>query len=292
MLEDYKLEQPDFYNIITKAKINNSVSHAYLIETNNVKDSMKLVMNFAKFLLCNNKECGSCNICTLIDNNSYSDFEIISPDGQWVKKEQLLNIQEKYKTKSLNNQKRIYVITDAAALNKSSANSLLKFLEEPTSDVVAILMVDNRYRVLPTILSRCQVIALKKNNDHEEIDSKLYGQACLFLETVCMKKTNALAYTKELFHDISTTKEEQERFLTTLENINFEFYKYQLDSSYHFVYEYDPKLIKIIMDNGMLKTLNMVSLIEETRKLLKYNVNIKLLIDKLIIEMVEVINNG
>ena len=43
-------------------------------------------------------------------------------------------------------------------MSVSAANSLLKFLEEPASDTVAILMTEQGQRILPTILSRCQVL--------------------------------------------------------------------------------------------------------------------------------------
>ena len=50
---------------------------------------------------------------------------------------------------------------EADKLNMSSANTILKFLEEPEDDIVAILVANNRYAVIETILSRCQVLSLK-----------------------------------------------------------------------------------------------------------------------------------
>ena len=61
----------------------------------------------------------------------------------WIKKEQLLELQEEFMTKGLLTSKKIYIITDATKLNTSSANSILKFLEEPADNIIAILLADN-----------------------------------------------------------------------------------------------------------------------------------------------------
>jgi DNA polymerase III gamma/tau subunit len=47
-------------------------------------------------------------------------------------------------------------------MNIQTANSILKFLEEPIDEIIAILVVDNINLMLPTIISRCQVIKLNK----------------------------------------------------------------------------------------------------------------------------------
>ena len=58
-------------------------------------------------------------------------MEIIKTEAQSIKKEEILQLKEKFKTKSVYNSKRIYIIEEAEKLNSSSANTLLKFLEEP-----------------------------------------------------------------------------------------------------------------------------------------------------------------
>ena len=55
------------------------------------------------------------------------------------------------------------IIKETEKLNASSANTILKFLEEPEDGIIAILLTDNRYHVLDTILSRCQILSLKEN---------------------------------------------------------------------------------------------------------------------------------
>ena len=78
-----------------------------------------------------NDESANC----LIDNGNYPDLKIIEPDGNVIKKVQLLSLQEQFKNKSFLNNKMIYVIKEAEKLNDSSGNTILKFLEEPEEDI-------------------------------------------------------------------------------------------------------------------------------------------------------------
>ena len=54
-----------------------------------------------------------------------------------------------------------------------SANTILKFLEEPEDDIIAFLVTDNRYHVIDTILSRCQILTLKDDFFTVEIDDQI-----------------------------------------------------------------------------------------------------------------------
>ena len=82
---------------------------------------------------------------------------------------------------------RVYIINHAESMNEYAANSLLKFLEEPAPNIVAILLADNQYQILDTIVSRCQVISLinshsKDNQDTiSKIASLLNAQSATFI---------------------------------------------------------------------------------------------------------------
>lgn len=163
MLEEYQSKQQKFYNFFTKLKTNDNISHAYLIETNGVDYGFDLALSLAKYFLCKKEEnheiCGDCNICRLVDNDNYPDIEIIE-DADSIKKEQMIELQRKFLTKPLYGKYRIYIIKDASLLNKSSANTILKFLEEPGEDIIAILLATNSNVLLDTIVSRCNVLSL------------------------------------------------------------------------------------------------------------------------------------
>lgn len=136
-----------------------NIKHAYLFESSS--EDVNLLIDLAKEI--NDVQTSN----KLILEGLSSDIKVIFPDGNVIKKQQILNLQEEFFASSVTNKKRIYIISNAAKLNKSSANTLLKFLEEPPEGVVAFLLVKNRYNVISTISSRCILIAL--NNEKEDI---------------------------------------------------------------------------------------------------------------------------
>lgn len=164
MFDDFISEQRVAYNILKNGVLNNKCSHAYLINTNGYHRGLDFAKAFAKMLLCPNSRTNldgcDCTQCGLIDNNLYPDFKIIDSDGLWIKKEQMNDLQDDFSKKSINSGRKVYIINGAHNLNISASNSILKFLEEPEEGIIAILVTDNIYNVLGTIVSRCQVINL------------------------------------------------------------------------------------------------------------------------------------
>ena len=176
MLDEYVEDQKIIYNILINAVKKNKYSHAYIFEKNNYENADKLILAFVKYLLCpknysNNELCGKCTQCDKIDRNICLDLEIINPDGLWIKKEQLEKLQLDFSKKSLENNKKIYIINEAEKLNVQAANSILKFLEEPEENIVAILVTNNLYQILDTIVSRCQIISLNRKNSYDNMST-------------------------------------------------------------------------------------------------------------------------
>ncbi len=103
------------------------------------------------------------NICMRIDDGNYVDVKVIKSDGMWIKKKINFWIYKVNLVKNLLRVvKKVYIIKSADKMNIQTANSILKFLEEPIDEIIAILVVDNINLMLPTIISRCQVIKLNK----------------------------------------------------------------------------------------------------------------------------------
>ena len=176
-------------SIINNIVKNDKVSHAILLEVDDCDTCMPFIKQIVKLILCkeNNKDitkinCDKCNICKLVDMDNYPDLNIISTDGNWIKKQQLIDLQSDFNNKSLLNNKRIYIIKEAEKLNISSSNSLLKFLEEPEDDIIAILVTSNKYLLLETILSRCQIFNLKISD--YILDDTLLDKVELFIESI------------------------------------------------------------------------------------------------------------
>ena len=98
MLDAYKDGQAVAYNIMMNAINNNKLSHAYLFDSNGNSDVMNIVLSFVKIIICMDKKSDEeiLNICDRIDNGNYIDVKIIEPDGLWIKKEQLLDLQSEF----------------------------------------------------------------------------------------------------------------------------------------------------------------------------------------------------
>ena len=113
----------------------------------------------------NNEIINEQNIKNVKNANDF-DITLIDTDKNNITKENIINIEKKYSTKSLMNKKRIYIINEAYKLNRSSSNTLLKFLEEPEENIISFLVVKNKNMLLDTIVSRCIIIninLLEKN---------------------------------------------------------------------------------------------------------------------------------
>ena len=154
---------------------NNRISHAYLI-SGSIESSLKeMALYLAKSLVCLDLDplaCEECVNCERIENNIYPDFIMIDGSKESIKKHQIEELQETFSKVSLEvNGKKIYIIHLIEKATIGAMNSLLKFLEEPVDDVVAIITTQNISKVLATIISRCQLIRLK---DYSSLDLENY----------------------------------------------------------------------------------------------------------------------
>lgn len=139
-----------------------NIKHAYLFElkSNDINEIIDLAKEVCDIKIDNQ----------LILDGASADIKVLFPDGNDIKKGQILSLQEEFLNTSISEKKRIYIISDASKLNKSSANTLLKFLEEPPSGVIAFLVVNNRYNVISTISSRCIFIPFVIEKEEVEFD--------------------------------------------------------------------------------------------------------------------------
>ncbi len=281
MLEKYKDKQPLFYEEIKNSIANNKISHAYLIETNGYLDSFDLIISFVKDIfakyITNEEELE--NIYNLIDNNIFSDFTIIESDTTVIKKEQILSIREKYMTTSVEDRPRIYLIKDADKLNQHASNSLLKFLEEPEGNIIAILMVDNRYKVLETIRSRCQIYPLLSvNKTHEYENIELIEKIIDHLENY---RTKTIAYLPMILENDYRDK----LFWIDTFNCMIDIYENSLRKKENIKYNSTSDIIDLIERNNEVdEIIYKINVLFETLNNLEFNLNITMMLDKFIIE--------
>lgn len=140
----------------------NRIAHAYIFDGSEGSGKKAVSTFFMKLLLCekvsNNVPCETCRNCLRVTSGNHPNIRQVEREGQFIKVEQIRNLMAEMTMTASEEGKKIYIIHDAHQLNSASANTLLKFLEEPDSDVVAILLTNQIQSILPTIRSRCQHI--------------------------------------------------------------------------------------------------------------------------------------
>jgi len=280
MLDLYKDKQSLFYEEVINSINNDKISHAYLIETNNYPESNELIIEFVKEIFKKYISAEEyANLDDLIKNDAFPDFKIIEPDGSWIKKDQILELKDSFSKTSYSDRPRIYLIKEADKLNKYAANSLLKFLEEPDGNVIAILVSDNRYRVLETLKSRCQLYTLINNSKKSDIeDIELLTK---IINTVENKKLNSIAYLPIILENDLRNKE---FWINTFTNM-IDIYENSLRKLEKAKYiEYGEVLDIITTNNSLQNIMNKISILFTTLKNLEYNLNINMMLDKFIID--------
>lgn len=124
---------------------------------------------FANRLLCSQPAgldaCGRCGHCIRFGEGTHADYVVIErlqkSDGtveKMIKVDQVRALQRTLSLKSFEGGTRVILILDADRMNTSTANALLKTLEEPPEDSVFILTSNATTALLPTIISRCQLV--------------------------------------------------------------------------------------------------------------------------------------
>lgn len=312
MLDDFKENQELVYNILTNSIKNNKISHAYLFEINGEVDDYNIIIAFAKALACpqhytNNNKCGDCSICKRIELNNYTEINYIEPDGLLIKKEQLSSIQDEYNKIGIEGKYRIYIVKECEKMNKQTANSILKFLEEPVPNVIAILVTSNVNKVLDTIISRCQHIKLHKNYkvtstienicnlicktefDKENFmlndeNKKIGNNIVDFITYYEKNKLNTLIYIKEKWNDIYNTKELVDNALNLMIIFYFDVLKFKFNTNNYFFTDFKNDLNIVSSLNSEKDIIRKIEILIKNREYLKCNLNLNLLINRLLIE--------
>jgi DNA polymerase-3 subunit delta' len=147
--------------------------HAYLLLGARQVGKCTLAQTFAKALLCMDgatRPCNHCRNCQLFAHGNHPDFRMIQPVdkagaidriGGTLRVEQALEVIRDVALRPMTGRYKIFLIQDLHTANDSFANKLLKTLEEPPAHAIFLLTAQERNLLLPTIVSRCQVLELR-----------------------------------------------------------------------------------------------------------------------------------
>lgn len=258
----------------------NKLSHIFLIETNDKQQALMDLLNLVKVLNCPqqfSEECSSCNLCHLIDTSMLPTLLIISPDGQAIKKSQMEDLKLSFSRKPYISKYNIYIINDAEKFNASSANSMLKFIEEPEPNTIGFLITDNKENVILTIKSRCEI--LRANYDEQigkNWDPKLIDLFISYLYDIEIVQTKGIVANKRIID----SKLERDQILEMFQFL-LELYMNLLNGKMEY------QSLELLKDFSIIKIISRIQVINEMIDKLNYNVNINLLLDDFVLRLEE-----
>jgi DNA polymerase-3 subunit delta' len=159
---DGVLGQPRVREFFRATIASGRVSHAYLLTGPAGSNKTSAAYAFAQAILCEKNGCGECDDCVRVLRRRHPDVHYYAPEGaQGYLVEQIREIVSDVSLAPIRAKRKVYILDRVDLLGTQAANAFLKTLEEPVSGVVFILLGRTREGVLPTIVSRCQVVPFR-----------------------------------------------------------------------------------------------------------------------------------
>ena len=207
-LEKY---QPVIYQTFVNSLQNKTLSHAFLISGNPGTPLLEVAKFLAKSILCDDPSplaCNSCITCLRVDDNNYPDLVIMDGEKSSIKKKEVGQIESQFEKKAFESKGiMIYILHLVENMTTEAVNSILKFLEEPNSEIYAFLTTNNESNILPTIVSRCQGLHLKQIDRKDVIESAVE----LGVEREDAELLSYFYNNGELVADVMTTMKEKKK---------------------------------------------------------------------------------
>jgi len=173
--------QKQIYFLAHNLKTNN-LAHAYLFSGPEKIGKFTLALKLAEAVFCETtprelmRNCGVCRNCLQVVSLSHPSIFVLDVDKTLVSRKEnkkdipIEDFRELKRILSLapeEGRKRVVIINRADAMNTAAASSFLKLLEEPGSEVLFILITENEKSLLPTVVSRVQVLKFSVLADEE-----------------------------------------------------------------------------------------------------------------------------
>jgi len=234
---DSVVGQPVVSNTLKKAISSGQIAHAYLFCGPRGVGKTTCARIFAKTLNCFNptektEACGVCESCVaLSQSRSYNIHELDAASNNSV--EDIRSLIEKVRVHPQVGKYSIYIIDEVHMLSQSAFNAFLKTLEEPPAHAVFILATTEKHKIIPTILSRCQVFDFSRIsvNDISSYLAHIAKQEGIdyddeALHVIAVKADGAMRDALSIFDQAASFSGNKIRYKDVVDNLNVLDYEY------------------------------------------------------------------
>ncbi len=203
--------------------------------------------------------CGSCDSCqAFVKNASFNIFEMDGASNNGV--QDILNLMEQVRVPPYTGKYKVYIIDEVHMLSTSAFNAFLKTLEEPPDYAIFILATTEKHKILPTILSRCQIYDF--NRIGPEIIVKQLQQICELegieaeedaLHLIGVKADGAMRDALSIFDRISSFADKKISYKDVIQSLHILDFEHYFRFTDAFLTENLPQvmtMIRNILDQG------------------------------------------
>lgn len=217
----------------------NQLAHAFLFCGPRGVGKTSCARILAKTINCENKTdegeaCNVCNSCVSFDNGtSLNIHELDAASNNSV--DDIRSLVEQVRFAPQAGDYKVYIIDEVHMLTSQAFNAFLKTLEEPPSYAIFILATTEKHKILPTILSRCQIFDFKRitNKDSVEHLQEICQKEKITAETaalhvIAQKSEGCMRDALSIMDKIASFTDGEITYSNTLEHLNI------LDEDYYF----------------------------------------------------------